>query len=133
MLFRSASALAYFTLGSVTKRYSSSLIVFSFGAISILFSLCWPSPPWPPLSQTDWAYLLISGILGLASQLFTTLSFVHLKSGVATSLGRSSVLFSGALDIIFGGYHPHWLEWMSYVVVIFGVWLTQRPRKRREA
>lgn len=127
------SSLAYLTLGSVTKRYTTSLIVFGFGAMSIVFSVLWRGNPWLSPSPTDWAFLIGAGVLGLASQFFTTLSFVHLKSGVATSLGRTSVLFSGTLDVTLGGYHPHWLEWASYLVVIAGVALSQKweGRKRR--
>jgi drug/metabolite transporter (DMT)-like permease len=124
------SSLAYLTLGKVTKRYSSALIVFGFGAMSIAFSLFWPGKPWISPSSGDWGYLCLAGVLGLLSQLFTTLSFVHLKSGIATSLGRTSVLFSGALDIFLGGYHPHWLEWTSYLVVVAGVALAQKWENR---
>jgi drug/metabolite transporter (DMT)-like permease len=125
------SSLAYLTLGSVTKRYSGALIVCGFGAMSILFSVAWPGKPWVNPGWEGWAYLIVAGLFGLASQYFTTMSFVHLKSGIATSLGRSSVLFSGALDITLGGYHPHWLEWLSYLLVVGGVALSQKWDRRR--
>jgi drug/metabolite transporter (DMT)-like permease len=120
------SSLAYLTLGSVTKRYSGALIVCGFGAMSILFSALWPGGRWLSPSAAGWAYLIAAGVLGLASQYFTTMSFVHLKSGVATAVGRSSVLFSGVLDITLGGYRPHWMEWLSYFVVVAGVALSHK-------
>lgn len=123
------TSVAYFTLGSVTKRYSGSLIVCGFGAMSVLFSVLWPGKPWVAPTQAGWAFLLAAGALGLASQFFTTMSFVHLKSGIATSLGRTSILFSGGLDMALGGYRPHWLEWASYVVVVAGVALSQKWEK----
>lgn len=124
------SSLAYLTLGSATKRYSSALIVLSFGLMSVVFAVLWPGFRWVAPTPSDWGFLVLVGVLGLASQFFTTLSFVHLKSGIATSFGRLSVLFSAALDMTVAGYHPHWLEWTSYVVVIAGVALSQRKKSR---
>jgi len=70
-------------------------------------------------------------LLGLFAQLIATLSFAHLKSSVATSVARTSILFSGLLDILFARYEPHLLEWISYIVVLFGIYLAnQKPRLR---
>ncbi|MGZ3739209.1 MAG: DMT family transporter [Bdellovibrionota bacterium] len=124
------SSLAYLTLGSATKRYSSPLIVLSFGGMSVVFAALWPGGGWVMPTQTGWGFLLLAGLLGLLSQLFTTFSFAHLNGGVATALGRTSILFGGVLDIGLAGYRPHWLEWLSYLVVVAGAALSQvKPKK----
>lgn len=124
------SSIAYLSLGTATKRFSTSLIVFGFGAMSVIFSLVMPGAPWLRPDSADWGFLILAGFLGLAAQFLTTLSFVHLKSSIATSVGRSCVLFAGILDITLSGYRPHILEWLSYLTVIAGVALSQQKREK---
>jgi IMP dehydrogenase/GMP reductase len=120
------SSIAYLSLGSATRRYSSALIVFGFGGMSIVFSAFFPGKPWLHPAPLDWIYLVVVGLLGLSSQFLATLSFAHLKSSIATSLSRTCILFSGVLDITLAGYRPHWLEWASYLIVIAGVDLYEK-------
>jgi drug/metabolite transporter (DMT)-like permease len=125
------SSVAFLSLGSATKRYSSSLIVFGFGAMSTFFAAVFPGPPWQQPGLIDWGFLLLTGVLGLSAQFLTTLSFAHLKSSIATALGRTSILFSGVLDISLAGYKPHPLEWVSYLTIVAGVFLSQhKPNKK---
>jgi drug/metabolite transporter (DMT)-like permease len=123
------SSLAFLSLGSATKRYSSALIVFGFGAMSTVFAMFYPGRPWLEPTAGDWGYLVFVGVLGMSSQYLTTLSFAHLKNAIATSIGRTVVLFSGALDIALAGYRPHPLEWVSYLVIIAGVAFTQEKEE----
>jgi drug/metabolite transporter (DMT)-like permease len=123
------ASIAYLSLGAATKKYSSSLIVFGFALTSTLVAFAIPTSPWLPLAKSDAAFLITVSLLGLLSQVSATLSFAHLKSSVATSIGRSSILFSGLLDIFVGHYRPHLFEWASYLVVILGIYLAhQRPK-----
>jgi len=123
------SSIAFLSLASAAKRYSSSLIVFGFGFMTTLLSAVFPGRAWQEPSIVDWGYLLATGILGLGAQFLMTLSFVHLKSSIAAAVGRSSILFSGVLDITLAGYKPHPLEWISYVTILAGVALSQKKRK----
>lgn len=125
------SSIAFLSLGSATKRYSSSLIVFGFGAASTLLSAVFPERPWQEANLVDWGFLLLTGLLGLSAQFLTTLSFFHLKSAIATALGRSSILFSAMLDISLSGYRPHPLEWLSYITIVAGVALSQKGKKKQ--
>jgi len=124
------SSFAYLSLGKATKRYTSSLIVFGFGAMSIAASVVVPGKPWLIPTADDWGYLVLAGFLGLIYQFLTTLSFAHLKNSIATSLGRASILFSGLLDVTLSGYRPHVLEWLSYGTVIAGVALAQHKGRK---
>lgn len=125
------ASIAFLSLGAATKKYSSALIVFGFALTSSLVALVLPSNPWLPFAGSDAFFLLTVSLLGLISQVSATLSFAHLKSSIATSIGRSSILFSGILDIFVAHYRPHYLEWASYLVVIFGIFLAHhKPRPK---
>lgn len=124
------SSVSFLSLGVATKIYSSSLIVIGFAAASMLLAVVMPSAPWKNIQPSDYTILLAISLLGLFSQLTATLSFAHLKSSVATALGRSSILFSGLLDMAIAGYRPHWLEWTSYLLVVVGIYFSQMRAKK---
>ena len=125
------SSIAFLSLGAATKKYSSANIVAGFAAVSGVLALVIPSKPWLPLRGNDLVFLLAVSGLGLFSQLAATLSFARLKSSVATAIGRSSILFSGFLDMVLGKHDPKALEWLSYLVVIAGILLTQQKKLPR--
>jgi drug/metabolite transporter (DMT)-like permease/transcription elongation GreA/GreB family factor len=126
------SAVAFLSLGSAAKKYSSALIVFGFGFMTTVLSAVYPGWTWQPTTGAfDWSYLLLTGLLGLGAQFFMTLSFIHLKSSIAAALGRSSILFAGLLDITLAGYQPHWLEWLSYLTIVAGVYLSQHGAQKK--
>lgn len=123
------ASFAFLSIGEAIKKYSSSLIVIGFAAASLVLALLYPGAPWKSIEFHDFIFLSIVGILGLISQLAATQSFAYLKSPVATTLGRTSLLFSGLLDIFAAGYRPHPLEWVSYLVVLLGVYLAVSRKK----
>lgn len=125
------SAVAFLSLGSAAKKYSSALIVFGFGFMTSVLSAVYPGWAWQPAGLSDWSYLIATGILGLGAQYFMTLSFIHLKSSIAAALGRSSILFAGLLDITLAGYKPHPLEWVSYLTIVAGVFLSQQKVQKK--
>ncbi len=125
------SAVAFVSLGSAAKKYSGALIVFGFGFMTTVLSAVYPGWSWQEASAVDWSYLLATGVLGLAAQFFMTLSFIHLKSSIAAALGRSSILFAGVLDITLSGYKPHPLEWLSYLTIVAGVYLSQPKAQKK--
>lgn len=122
------ASFAFLSIGEAIKKYSSSLIVIGFAFISGLLALAFPEK-WVVIQNNNLLFLVAVGLLGLISQVTATNSFAHLKSPVATTLGRTSVLFSGLLDIFAAGYRPHPLEWISYLIVLLGVFLSV-SRKR---
>lgn len=122
------ASVAYLSLGAATKKYSVSLIVMGFAVVSTLVALVLPGGSWLPLSAGDAPFLVSVCVLGLVSQVAATLSFVSLKSSVATAIGRSSILFSGIFDILIAHYQPHVLEWMSYIIVLGGIYLAHDRR-----
>lgn len=122
------ASLAFLSIGEAIKKNSSSLIVIGFAFASGLLSFCLPDKAWPPINHSNITFLLVVSLLGLLSQVTATSSFAHLKSPVATTLGRTSLLFSGLLDIFAAGYRPHVLEWISYLIVLLGVFLVSRQK-----
>lgn len=120
------SSIAFLSLGSATKKYNIVIIVWGFAAVSGILALISPSKPWLPLHLEDLPFLFTVSFLGLYSQLSATLSFAKMKSSVATAIGRSAILFSALLDIFIARYEPKVLEWVSYLVVIGGIWLAHQ-------
>ncbi len=125
------ASVAFLSLGKATKKYSSSLIVVGFAVASSTLALALPSKPWLEHAQHDALFLFTVSFLGLFSQWAVTKSFANLNSSVATALGRSSILFNGILDVTVASYHPHWLEWISYLLVLTGIYYshTRWPAK----
>ena len=126
------SSVAFLSLGAATKIYSSSLIVFGLSFVGMIVTGLMPSAPWIAPVPSDYLFLLATSFLGLISQLLATLSFAHLKSSIATAIGRTSILASGLLELGIAGYRPHILEWISYVVILLGIYYSQ-PRTKRTA
>lgn len=123
------ASFAFLSIGAAIKKYSSSLIVIGFAAASMVLAWLYPGAEWKSINPSEFVFLFIVGILGIISQLAATQSFAYLKSPVATTLGRTSLLFSGLLDIFAAGYRPHALEWTSYLVVLLGVYLAVSRKK----
>jgi drug/metabolite transporter (DMT)-like permease len=126
------ASVAFLSLGKATKKYSSSLIVVGFAVASSALALVLPTKPWLELVQQDGIFLFTVSFLGLFSQWAVTKSFANLNSSVATALGRSSILFNGILDVTVARYHPHWLEWFSYFLVLTGIYLSNTRNPKRE-
>lgn len=125
-LFASLSLLA---LGAAAKKHSGATIVWGFGMISLLFALLVPTP-WLPVAPKEIPLIAVVSLLGVFSQLLATESFKRLKSPIAAALGRTSILFSGLLDIFAAAYDIHPLELASYVVVLAGVFIVHHYRDR---
>jgi drug/metabolite transporter (DMT)-like permease len=124
------SAVAFLSLGSAAKKYSSSLIVFGFGFMGAVLAAVYPGWSWVQVGFEGWAYILATSVMGLAAQFLMTLSFIGLKTPIAAALGRSSILFAGLLDIVLAGYRPHVLEWLAYFTIVAGVYLSNQKRKK---
>ncbi len=126
------ASIAFLSLGKATKRYSSALIVLGFAVASSALALALPGKAWLALQWKDAPFLLAVSCLGLFSQWAVTISFGHLNSSVATALGRTSIVFNGLLDLFVGHYQPYLLEWISYFVVLTGIYLAH-PRQKNAA
>ena len=124
------SAVAFLSLGSAAKKYSSALIVFGFGFMGAVLAAVYPGWAWQAVGFEGWAYILATSVMGLAAQFLMTLSFIGLKTPIAAALGRSSILFAGLLDIVLAGYRPHVLEWLAYLTIVAGVYLSNQRRKK---
>ena len=124
------ASIAFLSLGEATKHYSSAVIVFGFSAMSALFAYLSPgSQQWLPLQQEHYWYLGAIALMGLLSQWTTTLSFAHLKSPVATALGRTAILLSSILDITVARRWPSIFEFTAYIVVVLSIYLVRGRKK----
>lgn len=128
------AALAFLSIGEAVKRFSPSLVVFSFSVLSLLICPLIPGRSWAaPADSQGWLFLGSVAVLGLLSQFTSTLSFKYLKSSVATAIGRSSIVFAGVLDIAVAGFRPGAWELASYTLVFLGIFLTHQMRRKLPA
>lgn len=126
------ASIAFLSLGQATKKYSATLIVLGLSFATILICPLASSKNWAvPSGAEAWAFVIAVSLLGLFSQLTATGSFAHLKSSVATAIGRTSILFSGVLDIWIAKYRPHTLEIVSYFVVFAGIVIVHVYREKK--
>jgi drug/metabolite transporter (DMT)-like permease len=129
------ASLAFLSLGEAAKRHGPFMIVLGFSVVSGIAAALVPSSPWLPYASEQIIFLLAVSLLGLASQLLATLSFARLSSSLASALGRTSILFSALLGVLLLNLWPHPLEWLSYLIVVFGVgvagglWFHKRPKQ----
>lgn len=126
------TAIAYLSLGELTKTHSPAMIVFGFSVVSLVLSLLYPGKVWIPVDRSSFLFVFSVAALGLIAQVSSTLSFAYLKSPVATALGRSSIIFSGILDIWIASFKPGAFEIAAYIVVILGVYVVHHYKVPRQ-
>lgn len=123
------ASFAFLSIGEAVKRYSAALVVFGFSIFSLLFALCIPSASWTIPTISLWPFTLSVAALGLSSQWLSTVSFKYLKSSVATAIGRSSIIFSGLLDVAYTAFKPGVFELISYTLIFLGIYIAHRYRE----
>jgi drug/metabolite transporter (DMT)-like permease len=121
------ASFAFLSISEGLKRYSAAIMVFGFSIFSLVVAYLYPSPPWLPISA-GLPFLVVVGALGLSSQFLSTLSFRYLSSSIATAIGRSSIIFSGILDILYTTFHPGIFEFFSYILIFLGIYISHRYR-----
>ena len=123
------ASFAFLSIGEAIKRYSAALVVFGFSVFSFFFAYAIPSTPWQQPTLALAPFILAIASLGLLSQWLSTVSFKYLKSSIATAIGRSSIIFSGILDILYTTFQPGIFELVSYTMIFLGIYIAHRYRE----
>ncbi|NJL81822.1 MAG: DMT family transporter [Chloroflexaceae bacterium] len=117
-----ATAIAFLSLRQATRKFSPEAIVFVFNLILCGFVLLIPSVPWIVPNFWQGASVLGVAATGLGGQLCLTRAFARLPATVATGINPSVLLFGVLLDWLLEGDSPTQSEWLSYLLIILGVW-----------
>ena len=127
------SAIAYLTVGRLSKYYDSRIIVLSFllsgvilPSISLwvhhglgvpandLFVIAWK---WPDSLQ-QWIIILVLGVTALFGQYFVTRAYGSDKPGLVSAIGYSNIVFSLIFGLILGDAFPDWLSFIGILCII---------------
>ncbi len=127
-----ASAIAYLTVGKLTKYYDTRIIVLSFvltGVVTPLlfmfvrflfqlpedavFFIAWK---WP--SGVEWFWILLLGLAALFGQYFVTKAYGADKAGIVSAIGYSNIPISIVLGMLLGDSFPDWLSLLGIAMII---------------
>jgi drug/metabolite transporter (DMT)-like permease len=126
------SAIAYLTLGRLTKYYDPRVIVLSFllsgvlvPAISLLIHFTTGVHPdglfiidwrWP--KGQEWFLILLMGVAALFGQYFVTRSYGADKAGIVSVFGYANIIYSVFIGMLLGDAFPDIISWAGISCII---------------
>lgn len=140
-----SSAIAYLTVGRLTKFYDTRIIVLSFVltgvlvplffiSVRVLFGL--PSDDlffinwrWP--EQQEWWLILLLGFSALFGQYFVTKAYGANKAGIVSAIGYANIVFSIFIGMLLGDRFPDWVSLIGIGCIISSGLLISFVKKKR--
>lgn len=126
------SAIAYLTLGRLSKYYDARIIVLSFLTLGVivpvitmllhyffnmpadgLFIIDWR---WP--SGKEWIAVLILGLAALFGQYFVTKAYGSDKAGIVSIFGYANIVYSVFIGMSLGDSFPDWMSLLGISCII---------------
>jgi drug/metabolite transporter (DMT)-like permease len=126
------SAIAYLTVGKLSKYYDHRVIVLSFllsGVIVPLISMLvhyttgiapdglfiidWKTP-----SGAEWFFILILGLAALFGQYFVTRAYGADKAGIVSVFSYANIIFSVFIGMMLGDAFPDIISWAGITCII---------------
>ena len=127
-----ASAVAYMTVGRLSKYYDTRIIVLSFVLSGVLvpsifmllkglfhipaddvFFIQWQ---WPV--GNEWFYIVLLGLAALFGQYFVTLAYSADKAGIVSAFGYANIIFSVFIGMALGDAFPGLMSWSGIFCII---------------
>ena len=140
-----SSAIAYLTVGRLTKFYDTRIIVLSFVLTGVLVPLLFvlirivfqiPADDlffiewrWP--QQSDWGLLLLLGFAALFGQYFVTKAYGADKAGIVSAIGYSNIIFSIFIGMMLGDAFPDGLSLVGIACIIGSGLMISFVKKKR--
>jgi drug/metabolite transporter (DMT)-like permease len=138
------SAIAYLTVGRLTRIYDHRVIVLSFlmsgvlvPVISMLLHYVFHLPAdglfviswqWP--QGIDWIYVLTLGLAALFGQYFVTRAYASDKAGIVSAISYANIVFSVFIGMALGDRFPDIMSLGGIVCIILsGVIISLTKRK----
>ncbi len=142
------SAIAYITVGKLTKYYDTRVIVLSFVLTGVLVPLLFTSirsllelPAdemlfinwrWP--QQTEWWYILLMGSSALFGQYFVTKAYGADKAGIVSAISYAGIIFSIIIGMLLGDAFPDTVSLFGILLIIVsGLMISFIKRRNAEA
>lgn len=139
-----SSAIAYLTVGKLSKYYDARIIVLSFIAAGIVIPLFgWmlyalfqlPSDEFfitsfkMPLAANITG-ILVLGLSAVAGQYFVTKAYSSDKAGIVSVFSYSNILFSVFIGTYLGDAFPDMITWWGMIMIILsGVIISFQKKK----
>lgn len=127
-----SAAIAYLTVGKLTKFYDSRIIVLSFllsGIIVPIISMLihyatgWKTDGifiidwrWPVGQET--IYIILMGVAALFGQFFVTKAYGADKAGIVSVFSYANIIFSVFIGMSLGDEFPDLLSWAGITCII---------------
>lgn len=139
------SAIAYLTVGRLTKHYDSRIIVAAFVVMGTIIPMLGMLLKWILQLPTDeilfidfilpnsstWLPILLMGTSALAGQYFVTLAYGSDKAGIVSVFSYSNIIFSVFLGVLLGDTFPNIIAWTGIACIIgSGVLISLEKRKQ---
>jgi drug/metabolite transporter (DMT)-like permease len=126
------SAIAYITVGKLTKYYDTRVIVLSFVLTGVLVPLLFTSVRallqiqadellfiqwrWP--QQNEWWYILLMGSSALFGQYFVTKAYGADKAGIVSAISYAGIIFSIFIGMLLGDAFPDTVSLFGILLII---------------
>ncbi len=126
------SAIAYITVGKLTKYYDTRVIVLSFVLTGVLVPLFFTSVRtvlqlpadeilfinwrWP--QQTEWFSVLLMGTAALFGQYFVTKAYGADKAGIVSAISYAGIIFSIFIGMLLGDAFPDIVSLLGIFLII---------------
>ena len=138
------SAIAYLTVGRLTKYYDPRIIVLAFllsGFIVPLITMIIHyagSVPADGLfiidfrlpAGTEWFLLLLMGLAALFGQYFVTRAYGSDKAGIVSIFGYSNIIYSVFIGMLLGDAFPDIISWLGITCIILSGIIISLVKKR---
>lgn len=141
------SAIAYLTVGRLTKYYDTRVIVLSFVLTGVLVPLLFtllryllqlPADEilfinwrWP--QQAEWFPVILMGTSALFGQYFVTKAYSADKAGVVSAISYAGIIFSIFIGMMLGDAFPDFVSLLGIVFIIVSGLIISFNKKRNEA
>lgn len=127
-----SSAIAYLTVGRLTKYYDTRVIVFSFVFTGVLFPLLFtliktvfdlPADElffiawrWP--QAEEWLLIVLLGSSALFGQYFVTKAYGADRAGIVSAISYANIIFAVFIGMMLGDDFPDALTWAGILCII---------------
>lgn len=139
------SAIAYLTVGRLTKYYDTRVIVLSFVLTGVLVPLLFtlmryllqlPGDEilfinwrWP--EHSEWLPVLLMGISALFGQYFVTKAYGADKAGIVSAISYAGIIFSIFIGMFLGDAFPDAVSLGGILLIIISGLIISFIKKRR--
>lgn len=116
-----AAGIAYVSIKYATRYLTPNFIVFSFALVSSLMALGPMLWNYLPPTPSEWALLILGGVLAAIAQLAMTHGYAKLPASTASPLLLITVFFSAAYGWFLWGEMPDKWSFFGSILVISGL------------